>query len=50
MAKTASLGLRIDPTVKAALEKAASDDRRTVASYVELLLIDHLKKLGYIKQ
>ena len=48
MARTASLGIRIEPTVKAALEAAAKDDRRTVASYVELVLIEHLKVKGYL--
>ncbi|MBO6892855.1 MAG: hypothetical protein JJ866_13010 [Roseibium sp.] len=48
MARTASLGLRIEPTVKAALEIAAKEDRRTVASYVELVLIEHLKAKGYL--
>lgn len=49
MARTASLGLRIEPHVKVALEAAAKDQRRTVASYVELLLIEHLINNGYLK-
>jgi len=42
-AKPEPLGLRITPTLKKALEAAAADDR-AVASYVEKLLIEHLKK------
>lgn len=49
MARTASLGIRIEPEVKAALEQAAKADSRTVASYVELLLIQHLTDKGYLK-
>ena len=49
MARTASLGLRIEPDVKTALEEAAKADRRTVASFVELLLIEHLTRTGYLR-
>jgi hypothetical protein len=47
--KTAPLGLRITPTVKAAIEKAAADDERSVASYVERVVSEHLRKKGYLK-
>jgi hypothetical protein len=47
--RTAPLGLRITPTLKKALEKAAADDRRPIASYVEKLLIEHLGRKGYLK-
>lgn len=49
MAKTAAIGVRVDPDVKAAAEKAAADDRRSVASLLEKLLVDHLKANGYLK-
>jgi hypothetical protein len=45
--RTAPLGLRITPALKEALEQAAADDHRPVASYVEKLLIEHLSKKGY---
>jgi hypothetical protein len=45
--RTAPLGLRITPALKEALEQAAADDQRPVASYVEKLLIEHLSKKGY---
>ena len=48
MAKTAALGLRIEPIVKAALERAAKEDRRTVASYVEMLIVADLETKGYL--
>lgn len=46
--RTAPLGLRITPSVKKALEAAAADDHRPVASYVEKLLIEHLRRKGYL--
>ncbi len=48
MAKTAALSVRVDPDVKAAAEKAASDDRRTVASLVEKVLAEWLREKGYL--
>lgn len=38
MAKTAPLGFRIEPDLKAALEQAAKDDDRSVSSLVERIL------------
>jgi hypothetical protein len=48
--KSAPLGLRIVPSLKKALEKAAGDDSRTVASMAEKILTDWLKQNGYLKQ
>lgn len=48
MARTAALGLRIEPVVKEALENAAKADRRTVAAYVEKLLVDDLEAKGFL--
>lgn len=48
MPRTAALGLRIEPYVKEALERAAKSDSRTVAAYVELLIIKDLKARGLI--
>jgi hypothetical protein len=47
--KSVPLGLRITPTLKAALDKAAAADDRSVASYVERALADHLRKKGFLK-
>jgi hypothetical protein len=43
------LGLRIDARIKAALDKAAADDRRSINSYVEIALEAHLQEKGYLK-
>jgi hypothetical protein len=48
MARTAALGLRIEPEVKEALEKAAKADRRTLAAYVEMLVIADLQEKGFL--
>jgi hypothetical protein len=45
----AALGIRIDVGVKEALDRAAQDDRRSTASYVEKVLADHLAERGYLK-
>jgi hypothetical protein len=48
MTRTASLGIRVEPAVKTALESAAKADRRTVASYIEKLIVDDLGAKGYL--
>ena len=50
MARTASVGLRFLPEVKEAAEKAAQDDRRSLASLVELVLTEWLETKGYLPQ
>lgn len=47
--RTASIGIRVQPEIKTAAEKAAQADHRTVASLVEKLLIEHLRDKGYLK-
>jgi hypothetical protein len=47
--RTAPLGLRVTPSLKSALEKAAADDNRAVASLVEKVLIEWLKAKRYLK-
>ena len=49
MARTGSIGIRVEPIVKKAAEKAAADDRRTLASLVEKVLVEYLVKEGYLK-
>jgi hypothetical protein len=49
MAKTAAISVRVPDNVKAAAEKAAADDHRSLASLVEKLLTEHLKAKGYLK-
>jgi hypothetical protein len=42
--------IRLPPSVKAALEKAAIADRRSASSYIEGLIVDDLKEKGYLKK
>ena len=42
MTRTAAISVRVEPALKAALEKAAAADRRSLASYVENILVDHI--------
>ncbi len=48
MTRTAAIGIRVEPRIKEAAEKAAKDDRRAVASLVEKLLVEHLEANGYL--
>jgi hypothetical protein len=48
MPKTAPLGFRVEPDLKAALAKAAAADDRTVAAYVVHVLRDRLVRQGYL--
>lgn len=50
MAKTSAISVRVSDDVKTAAEKAAAEDSRSVASFVEKLLTDYLKKTGYLKK
>jgi hypothetical protein len=46
--KSAPLGLRITPTLKEALEKAAKADSRSVASMAEVILTQWLEQHGHL--
>lgn len=48
MARTAAVSVRVEPAVKAALEQAAKSDGRTMAQYLERLLIAHLRERGML--
>jgi hypothetical protein len=48
--RTAPIGIRVTPSVKAAAEKAAAADHRTLASLIEKLLIEHLRGNGFLKK
>jgi hypothetical protein len=41
--------IAIDPTLKAAAEKAARDNARSLPSFIEKLLADHLTANGYLR-
>lgn len=45
MTKTTTLGLRLDPGLKAQLQKLAKDDRRSLSSYIEIVLSEHIEKI-----
>ncbi|MDP4006920.1 hypothetical protein [Methylobacterium sp. NEAU K] len=47
--KTAVFQVRMRPSVKAAAEKAAADDNRSLAALMEMLVIEHLKAKGYLQ-
>ena len=46
--RTAPVGLRLYPSVKAALEAAAAADSRPMASMAEKILTDWLRERGYL--
>jgi hypothetical protein len=48
--KSVSVGLRITPSLKAAIDKAAIREQRTAASMVEKILSDYLRANGYLKK
>jgi hypothetical protein len=45
--KTAVFQVRMRPSVKAAGERAAADDQRSLSSLMEKLLIEYLAREGY---
>ncbi len=48
MTKLPSLGVRVQPELKTALDKAAADDLRSVSSMVEKILTEYLREHGYL--
>ena len=50
MARSAPISLRVEPALKAALEKAAEADRRTLAAYIEIVLSEHVEQLKKAKK
>ena len=49
MAKTNTLGIRLDEKVRKALEKAAKEEQRTLSAMAQIALSDWLKGKGYLK-
>jgi predicted HicB family RNase H-like nuclease len=49
MARTAAISVRVEPALKEALEAAAKKDDRTLAQYVERVLIAHLRSEGLLR-
>lgn len=50
MVRATSIGIRLSDEVKAALERAAREDHRSVSSYVEILIIADLKAKGMLEK
>lgn len=50
MGKTATLGMRLTPDVKDALERAASRDMRSMSAMLEKIAIEWLRANGYLSQ
>ncbi len=46
--KTTHFTMRMDPEVKEAAEKLAAEDRRSLASLIEVLLTERCKERGYL--
>jgi hypothetical protein len=44
-----ALSIRMLPVIREALERAAREDRRTVAAMAELILEAGLREKGYLK-
>jgi hypothetical protein len=43
------MATRLSPALKAAAEKAAADDRRSLSSLIEKALAEYLRKRSYFK-
>lgn len=50
MARDAAVSLRVEQAVKDALERAAKTDGRTIAQYVERLILADLRQKGELKE
>lgn len=48
--KNVSVGLKLSPTMKAALDSAAKQDFRTVSNLVEMILAKWLIENGHMKE
>ncbi len=48
MVRATSIGIRLSEDVKAALERASKEDRRSISSYVEMLIVADLEAKGFL--
>lgn len=44
--KTATMNLRVNPQVKEVAELAAERDNRSLASFIEVIILAHCKRIG----
>jgi len=49
MNKSLPVSVRLPPEVKEAVEAAAKADVRSVSSFIEKVLTDHLRQQGFLK-
>ena len=47
--QSAQVNLRIDPVLKAAAEKVAEAEHRSLTNLIEKLLTDYVRKAGYLE-
>jgi hypothetical protein len=47
--RSAQFNMRMDPVLKAAAETAAADDRRSLSSLIEKLLMDYCRAHGFLQ-
>ena len=50
MPRTASVGIRIEEELKEVAEEAASKERRSLSSFIEIALIEYLENHGHAKK
>jgi hypothetical protein len=50
MTKTDPIGVRLEPNEKAALEKAALADDRSLSAMARKILVEWLRKNGHMKE
>lgn len=50
MKKAAAISVRVAEPVKEAMERAAEEDSRSVASLAEKLFVEFLRKNGYLQK
>lgn len=50
MAPSPTIGFRLPPDLKDALERAAAEDNRSISQYVVLTLTRDLREKGYLKK
>ena len=48
-AERTQFNMRMDPELKAAAEKAAADERRSLAGLIERMLEEYCRQYGYLK-
>jgi hypothetical protein len=48
--KSVQVNLRLTPGLKAAMDKAAAADHRSITSLIEKVMIEYLKKAGFLRK